>query len=182
VAEVEAAVEGQNFRALYEEYFPLVWRWATRLGVAQSGLDDVVQEIFLTIYMHIDEFEGRSTLKTWIFGVTVGVTRNYRRRRSSNPTGDSTTELDTLAERAPHPEAIAEQTEAMAQLQVILDGLDDEKREVFVLAELEELSLAEIAQILGINPNTASSRLRLARQAVRTAWERASARDSWRLR
>jgi RNA polymerase sigma-70 factor, ECF subfamily len=182
-AEVAAAVEGQDFRSLYEEYFPLVWRWATRLGVMPSSLDDVVQEIFLTIYTRVDEFEGRSSLKTWIFGVTLGVTRNYRRRRGAGLTGDGSVELDAfVADGGPHPEAVAQQSEEMALLNTILDGLDDEKREVFVLAELEELSMTEIAQILGLNPNTVSSRLRLARQAVRAAWERAAMRDGWRLR
>ena len=171
-----------DFRSLYEHYFPLVWRWATRLGIPHSALDDVVQEIFLAIFQHVDEFEGRSSLKTWIFGVTIGVTRNFRRRHTSGPIGDSSSELDTLLERAPHPEAIAQQTEALALLQAILDGLDEEKREVFVLSELEELTMIEISQIVGVSPNTVTSRLRLARQAVQAAWERAAARDRWRLR
>jgi len=173
----------RDFRALYDEYFPVVWRWAMRLGVPASALDDVVQEIFLAIYMRIGEFEGRSSLKTWIFGVTLGVTRNFRRRRATRPTGDASgSELDAVPERAPHPEAVAQQSEEIARLQRILDGLDDEKREVFVLAELEGFSTSEIAEVTGATPNTVSSRLRLARQAVRTAWERADARDTWRLR
>jgi len=171
-----------DFRSLYEHYFPLVWRWATRLGIPHSALDDVVQEIFLAIFQHVDEFEGRSSLKTWIFGVTIGVTRNFRRRHTSGPVGGSSSELDTLLERAPHPEEIAQQSEALALLQTILDALDDEKREVFVLSELEELTMIEISQIVGVSPNTITSRLRLARQAVQAAWERAAARDNWRLR
>ena len=65
-------------------------------------------------------------------------------------------------------------------LEEILDGLDAEKRAVLVLAELEEKSVAEIADILAINVNTASSRLRLAREHVEAAMTRHRARDGWR--
>jgi RNA polymerase sigma-70 factor, ECF subfamily len=63
-----------------------------------------------------------------------------------------------------------------------LNELDEEKREVFILAELEQLSMNEIATLLAISSNTVASRLRLAREEVREAWERAKARDQWRLR
>lgn len=170
-----------NFLELYEEYGPHVWRWAARLGVPRDSLDDVVQEVFITLHGRIDDFEGRSSLKTWVFGVTFRVVRNFRRRRSSRPAGDES-EVDAIAGSAMHPEAAATQSEAIRLLQRILDGLDDEKREVFVMAELEQLNTTEIGQVLGVSSFTVATRLRAAREAVRLAWERAEARDTWRLR
>lgn len=171
-----------DFLELYEQYFPLVWRWAARLGVPRHSLDDVVQEVFLTLYGRLGDFEGRSSLKSWVFGVTFGVVRNFRRRRSSGPAGDDGVEVDAIAAEGKHPEATATQNEAISLLQSILDGLDDEKREVFVMAELEGLNATEIGHILGVSSNTVASRLRHAREEVRAAWERAKARDAWRLR
>ena len=180
----DGSVETADFRALYDELCPLVWRWVARLGIPGHAIEDVVQETFLTIYAKLDAFEGRAALTTWAFAVTIRVTRNYRRRRSAGPVGDEADDevLDGLPAQAAHPETSAEQTEALTLLQRILNELDVEKREVFVLAELEQLSAPEIATILEISTNTVASRLRAAREEVRAAWDRAKARDQWRLR
>lgn len=181
-AEKDAREDRAAFLELYEQFFPLVWRWAARLGVPRCNQDDVVQEVFLTLFGCADEFEGRSSLKSWVFGVTFGVVRNFRRRRSSKPAGDGDVEVDAIAVEGLHPEAAATHGEAISLLQSILDGLDDEKRTVFVMAELEGFSAPEIGQLLGVNSNTVGSRLRHAREEVRAAWERARARDTWRSR
>ena len=178
----ERTVDQADFRGLYEHFLPLVGRWVTRLGVPGHAIEDVVQEIFLTVYSKLDQFEARSSLRSWMFGVTIRVTRNYRRKRTTRPAGEQSEIDDAVADGIAHPEAAAAQTEALTLLQRILNGLDDEKREVFVLAELEQLSTAEIAMLLEINSNTVTSRLRLAREEVRAAWARAQARDEWRLR
>lgn len=178
----DGAVDKADFRGLYEHFLPLVGRWVARLGTPGHALDDVVQEIFLTVYEKLDEFEGRAPLRSWMFGVTIRVTRNYRRKRTTGPAGEEGAIDDAVADGTAHPEAVAAQTEALTLLQRILNDLDDEKREVFVLAELEQLSALEIATVLEISSNTVASRLRLAREEVRAAWARAQARDEWRLR
>jgi RNA polymerase sigma-70 factor (ECF subfamily) len=73
-------------------------------------------------------------------------------------------------------------SEASRLLHQLLDQLDDDKREVFILAELERWSIAEIAEATGVKQNTASSRLRLAREAFEDAAARLRSRDEWRLR
>ncbi|OJY16915.1 MAG: hypothetical protein BGO98_12085 [Myxococcales bacterium 68-20] len=179
---MDTSEESPDFLGLYERYFPLVWRWAARFGVPHHSLDDVVQEVFLTLYKRLDDFEGRSSLRSWIFAVTYRVVSNFRRRRGSRPAGDGDAEVDAIAAEGVHPEAAATQSEAITLLQSILDDLDDEKREVFVMAELEGLNATEIGHLLGVSSNTVASRLRHAREQVRAAWERAKARDAWRLR
>ena len=70
-----------TFDEVYAETFPAVWRTARRLGVVESSIDDVVQEVFVTVYRRLDQFEGRCALKRWVFGILVRVVNNYRRTR-----------------------------------------------------------------------------------------------------
>ena len=152
------------FQEVYEAHFDFVWRSVRRLGTPPPMVDDVAQEIFVVVHRRLPEFEGRSSLKTWLFTIVARVVRDHRRRcqRISRVTDGADPEslLDPL-EHGPHERAA--QAEAVRALHQILDQLDDDKREVFVLAELEQMRLPEIAEALGMNLNTAYSRLRAAR-------------------
>ncbi len=168
------------FEDVYRESFSFVWRSAKRLGVRDAALDDVVQEVFVVVHRRLADFEGRSSLKTWLFGITLRVVRDHRRalrRRDPGPPVDP----DTLGAIG-GPAHDAEKAEAIRLLHALLDQLDDERREIFVMAELEQLPMPEIAEALAINVNTAYARLRLARQEFEQALARHRARDEWRLR
>jgi DNA-directed RNA polymerase specialized sigma24 family protein len=84
-ASVDGSVEMADFRALYDHFYPLVWRWVARVGVPGDAREDVVQEVFLTIYGKLDTFEARSSMKTWVLAITVRVTQGYRRRGARLP-------------------------------------------------------------------------------------------------
>ncbi|MBS2016674.1 MAG: sigma-70 family RNA polymerase sigma factor [Deltaproteobacteria bacterium] len=168
------------FEDVYREQFPFVWRSAKRLGVRDAALDDVVQEVFVVVHRRLADFEGRSSLKTWLFGITLRVVRDHRRavqRRDPGPPVDP----DTL-HASGGPAHDAEKAEAVRLLHAVLDDLHDERREVFVMAELEEMTMPEIAEALAINLNTAYARLRIARQEFEQSLARHRARDEWRLR
>lgn len=175
------AEERVDFDAIYRAHFGFVWRSARRLGVREGSLDDVVQEVFVVVHRRLASFEGRSSLKTWLFGITLRVVRDHR--RSARRT-DHTEELDPDAMRATGagPSEDAEKAEAVRVLHEILDQMDDERREVFVMAELEQLTMPEVADALGINLNTAYARLRAARQSFEQGVARHHARDGWRSR
>ena len=171
-----------TFAAVYEAHFAFVWRSVRRLGVDDSAVDDVVQEIFVIVHRRLADFEARSSIKTWLFGIVLRVVRDHRRtlRRKSPPRA---TDADNVAADAEHnPLERAAKAEAARVLHAILDELDDEKREVFVLAELEQMTAPEIADALGVPLNTVYSRLRSARQDFEAAVARHRARDGWRLR
>ena len=177
-----ATPERPSFESLYDAYFPYIWRSVQRLGIPLSQADDVVQEVFIVVHRKLPEFEGRSTPKTWLYGIALRVARAHRTkaRRSDEPIG---TEVERM--RAPgstHPDEIAENAEAARLVDALLEGLEYDQREVFVLAELEELSAPEIAEALGAKLNTVYSRLRLARAAFAEAASRWRARDQWRSR
>ncbi len=175
------------FEQIYEDYFDFVWRSARRLGIQGDAVDDVVQEVFIIVNRRLPEFEGRSSLKTWIFGVALRVVRDHRRAlRRKSPHSlypDAAIDPELVSEgpeRGPHESAA--KSEAVHVLRQILDELDDDKREVFVLAELEQMTVPEIVDALGLNLNTIYSRLRAARQQFDEAVARHRARDAWRFR
>jgi RNA polymerase sigma-70 factor (ECF subfamily) len=161
---------------VYEENLKFVWRAVRRLGIDPADTDDVVQEVFVVAHRKLPEFEGRAQIKTWLYKIAVGVVRHYfrtQRRKPGNRPSPSPADLERLRDgRHAGPVEAAERAEAVRILDGILGRLDAEKREVFVLAEIEQLSSVEIAEILGVNLNTIYSRLRAARQE----FERALAR------
>jgi RNA polymerase sigma-70 factor (ECF subfamily) len=179
--DLPAAAPAPCFDDVYREHFGFVWRSARRLGVADASLDDVVQEVFVVVHRRLATFEGRSSVRTWLFGITLRVARDHRRSAARRRDGhEVAADPDTLATPG-GPAESAERAEAVRLLHALLDELDDERREVFVMSELEQLPMPEIAEALGINVNTAYARLRTARQAFEAALARHRARDAWRL-
>ncbi len=184
---VQALQSVPPFEVIYNEHFDLVFRNIRRLGVPEALVDDAVQEVFLVVYRRLGQFEGRSSLKTWIFSIVTRVASDHRRaiRRKSphmrNP--DSAVDVDDIAdERAEGPHERMERLEGVQLLHRLLEEIDDEKRIVLVLAELESMTVPEIADTLGENPNTIYARLRAARREFEQAVTRERARDTWRLR
>jgi RNA polymerase sigma-70 factor (ECF subfamily) len=172
------------FADVYRDYFGFVWRSARGLGARPPTIEDVVQEIFVVVHRLLPEFEGRSTLRTWLSKIVLNVVRHHRRtlvRRSPHELcAEETSDPDTLAARGLDPYETAVLSEGTRLVQRLLDTLDDDKREVLVLAEFEELTVPEIAGALGLKLNTAYSRLRLARQAFDEALARDRAQDRGR--
>jgi len=155
--------------------------------VPSATVDDVVQEVFVVVHRRLSEFEARSSLKTWLYGIVLRVVREHRRtlrRRAPHMLSSvHSVELTHVPEqRGVAPDEAAANAEAARIVEQILDVLDEEKREVFVLAELEELSAPEIAEALGVKLNTVYSRLRVARQEFAAAAARHRAHDAWRSR
>jgi len=176
-----------DFLAIYDAYVDFVWRTVRRLGVEAGSVDDDdVQETFLVVHRRLGESHIHS-LRGWIYGIAISVVRNHRRtlrRRSPHLSSSAQAAIDPddLADRAKGPFDAARQVEATRVLHELLAKLEDDKREVFVLIELEELTVPEVAEALGMNPNTISSRLRLARAEFEEAARRYRARDEWRLK
>lgn len=171
-----------TFEGVYEAHFPFVWRSVRRLlGTTHASIDDVVQEIFVVVHRRLGEFEGRSSVKTWLFGIALRVVRDHRKtqRRKNPPLGpDHTNDAESVRDDDAHaPDETAAKAQAVRTLHALLEELDDEKREVFILAELEQMSAPEIADALAINLNTVYSRLRAARQDFEDGIARHRARE-----
>jgi RNA polymerase sigma-70 factor (ECF subfamily) len=156
--------ERARLSAIYREHFEFVWRSLRRLGAPEHALEDATQDVFLVAARRLDEFEGRSSIRTWLFGIAMRVVRTQRRTAWRHQR-----KVDALAVAAPPaPDPIA-QRDAQRLLLALLESLDDDKRAVYVLAELEGMTVVEIAEGLGTNVNTIYTRLRTARQQLRAA-------------
>lgn len=164
----------------YEAHFDFVWRSLRRLGVPAAQLEDAVHDVFLIAHRRLGEFEGRSSLKTWLFAIALRVAHNVRRSLARHPIVESEGEVATDASFA--PDVQAERSRAMELGVRLLNELDVDKRAVFILAELEQLPASEIGAALGIPLFTVYSRLRAARRAFDAALAREQARGAWRNR
>lgn len=174
-AVASASVPALSFDAIYEEHFDFVWRTVRRLGVADRNVDDAVQDVFVVVHRRMSDFEGRSTVKTWLFGIARRVARDHR-RRAQRKEQDAELPATVADADAPSPRDNAETAEAVQVLHQLLESLPDEQREVFVLAELEQMTAPEIAEAIDAKVNTVYSRLRLARAAFNKAVARHTAR------
>ena len=160
--------------AIFQAHGPFAWRVLRRLGVEERDADDVCQEVFVTVHRKLAEFEGRSSVRTWLYGICVRTASDYRKRRR----GSREVPADTVED--PPVDARQEDHVAMRQARAALDGildrLDDDKRAVFVLYEIEELSMAEIAAAVDCPLQTAYSRLHTARREVEASLKRLRAK------
>jgi len=176
---VQSADEPRDFPTVYQEHFDFVWRSLRRLGVPESALDDAHQEVFLVAYRRLGAFRGHSKLKTWLFGIVLNVVRHQRRAVRHERAHDRVSETN-LEALQPGPLESAAKSEAALMLQDFLSGLDSDKRAVFILAELEQMTAPEVAEATQTNLRTVYSRLRTVRQEFEQAVARHRARDQWR--
>jgi RNA polymerase sigma-70 factor (ECF subfamily) len=155
-----------------------VWRTLRRLGAPAHLLDDLTQEVLLVAVGKLSTFEGRSSFKTWLYGIAFHVARrswlaSYERRAQFLDTEPADT-------AALSQEQALSQREAIETLYSLLNELEHDQRTVFVLCELEQLSAPEVAQITGAALGTVYSRLRAARHQFELGLKRVRARDEWR--
>jgi len=161
----------ESFDAMYVQEFPFVWRSLRGLGVRAGELDDAAQEVFVTAHRRLSTFRGEAGIRSWLFGIVRNVAFKHRRRLARKPTSPEEMAAEPL-ETGPSPLERAQANEAAAFVQRFLSQLDDKKREIFVLAMLEEMNIVEVAAALSIPLNTAYTRLR----RVRAEFQKALAR------
>lgn len=132
--------------------------------------------MFVVVHRKLDSFEGRSTLRTWVYGICLRTASDYRRRAHVRRE-QSVEEVPTTSFEADQEHAI-ERSRHRKRLLELLDALDEEKRQVFVLYEIEELDMKEIAEAMGTPLQTAYSRLRAARQMLARALGNADSQET----
>jgi RNA polymerase sigma-70 factor (ECF subfamily) len=170
-SQVRSATLGADLRETYAAHFSLVYRGLRRLGVPPSLLEDAVQDVFLVVHRRWADFEGRSSVSTWVYGIVLRVAKDYRRAEARHAArAERCAELMALEPSTESsPAEAAERREANRVLHAVLATLTDEQREVLVLVELEELPVWEAAAALGIRVRSCQRRLRAARQAFDSA-------------
>jgi RNA polymerase sigma-70 factor (ECF subfamily) len=166
-----------DFRAVFDEYAPFVWRVLRRLGVPEADVPDACQDAFLVVSRRLTEFDGKTgSLKTWAFRIAVRVASDYRRRARTRARRETPMEpVPETATMATQP-AAAEMRDKLRVLDALLANLDEDVRDVFVLHDIEELPMSEVAIALGCPLQTGYSRLHAARRDLEAQLNRARAR------
>jgi RNA polymerase sigma-70 factor (ECF subfamily) len=163
--------------AVIREHASFVWRVLRHLGLREAQLDDASQEVFLIVLRQLGTFQGHSSLRTWIFGICRNVAQRVRAKQLRATQG---TELPELGVAATQDRELWLK-QAHAQLIAALDTLDPEQRSVFVLYEIEELPMEEIASALHAPITTCYSRLGIARNKIESALRRKAQQGTFQL-
>jgi RNA polymerase sigma-70 factor (ECF subfamily) len=173
-----AAGDDSAFEEIVARYQGRVFRLACRL-TTDTDAPDVLQETFLQVYRHLPSFRGEAQFGTWVYRIATNVALMLRRARTRRP-------AEPLDQFLPHFDAQGRHAATPAELQVascadeILDRqllaekardviarLPDLYRDAFVLRDLEEMSTADVAHALGVDPATVRQRVHRARLMVR---------------
>jgi RNA polymerase sigma-70 factor (ECF subfamily) len=155
-------------RQVFDEHARYVFRVLKYFGVRDADVQDVCQEVFITVHRKIGEFEGRSSVRTWLYRICQHAASDHRRRAYVRR--EVTTDLG--ASEDPDSSRIedgAARTEARSTLEYLLERLDEQKRQVFVLYEIEGLTMKEVCEIADCPLQTAYSRLHAARKILTDA-------------
>jgi RNA polymerase sigma-70 factor (ECF subfamily) len=161
-----------EFRTLFTQQVDFVWRVLRRYGVPERDLEDACQEVFLIVHRKLPEFEQRSSLRTWIYAIAARVAMVSRRKAYFRR---ELLEPETPEQSAePEQEDAASQNKTLSQIERALGELDADKREAFVLYELEGMNVAEVALAMGVPENTALYRLHRAREELAAKLKRAA--------
>lgn len=173
----EARAPGLSAEQVYERHADFVWRTLQHLGARNADLEDLAQEVFVTVHRRISSFDGRSKLTTWLFGVCLHLVQRHRRRAYFR--------LEFLHAEPPErvdletPEVRYAGAEARVRLERLLDKLSPERRATFVLFEVDGVSCEEIAELTAVPVGTVYSRLHLARKQVAKTAARLRREGKW---
>jgi RNA polymerase sigma-70 factor, ECF subfamily len=154
-----------TFDEVYRQHHRFVWRVLRAFGLPPAIVEDVVQDVFVVVHRRLPDFEGRSGVRTWLFSIARWVVTHERRRFRAKPVHEPIDEA--ISDVGPGPFEKTVQTQALRTIERVLSRMDEEKRMVFVLMNIEEMTAIEVAEALSVNVNTVYSRLRLAREQFR---------------
>ncbi len=165
--------------ALFSEHGAYIWRVVRRMGVSEGEVDDLTQEVFLTAHRKLPEFEGRSSPKTWLYGICLRTVSDWRRQARVRRE-DLVAEPPDRGAEARQPEDL-ERQQARHLLDQALATLDEDQRAAFVLFEVEDLPLRRIAEITETPLQTVYSRLKIARARIEEFFRQAHSTPAPRL-
>jgi RNA polymerase sigma-70 factor (ECF subfamily) len=156
-----------EFDDVYAGQVGFVWRVLRGMGVSDGLVEDAVQDVFVVVHRRLPDFDGRFSIKTWLFAIAFRVACDYR-RKVKRSAGDEMVD-ESLHDTAPSPADYAERGEALRLAEELLGELDDNKRAVLVLSEVEGMTAPEVAVVVGAPLNTVYTWLRRARAQMSEA-------------
>lgn len=166
-----------TFESLYREHFGYVWQTLRRLGSTADEVADATQDVFLIAYRKLPDFEQRSTLRNWLFGICYR--HLLQRRRKAKRESRVARDPEDLPGSDPDQQTLVEHRQQQTILAEILDHLTVEQRAVFTLHEIEGLEGEAIAELLAVPRGTVYSRLRTGREAFWKVVQQRRAREEF---
>jgi len=168
--------EGAAFEKLMRRYNQRIFRTARAVLRDEAEAEDVVQETFVRAFRHLEQFEERSSVGTWLTRIAVNEALSRLRRSQRFNVLDSETNQEeggsySVESKQPGPEEQASSQELRSVLTAAIDSLSQELRTVFVLREIEGLSTLETSEALQLTSEAVRVRFHRARQALRRAVE-----------
>ncbi len=158
------------FERIFDAEYDYVHHSLRRLGVQQRDLEDLAHDVFVAVYGNLSRYDETRPIKPWLFAFAFRLASDYRRlARHRTALG---VEPDDVVASQPSAEDTAIDRQTARLVDRALDGLPLEQRAVFVMYEIDETSMKDVAETLEIPVNTAYSRLRLARAAFAEAVRR----------
>lgn len=154
------------FETLYREHCQFVARAARRLNAPEGQIEDVVQDVFIVVGRRLHEFEGRASIKTWLFAITVRVVAVHRRTEARHKRRIGALAM-WLSQGVGH--GSLSDRESAHNLQTMLARLDERRRAVFILVELEGATAKEVAAELNLPVSTVNTCLKTARRRLAKA-------------
>jgi RNA polymerase sigma-70 factor, ECF subfamily len=158
----------ESFEQVYREHFDFACRSLRLLGVAPDALEDAAQDVFGIVSRRLCEFEGSSSIKTWLFAIVQRVAANWRRSHRRKLVPLEPLQAEALGCESPSPEAEAQSAQSLQLIQAFCDDLDEGRRALLVLGLIEGVPMRELASTFGIPLQTAYSRVRALRQSLET--------------
>jgi RNA polymerase sigma-70 factor, ECF subfamily len=154
--------------ALMTALYPSIYRIVYRLAGARDREqhEDLVQASLEQVCRSIDSFEGRSRVSTFVFGICHRVVARYRRYDRVRNWFRRDAEEATLPQGSAQPDDLIDRGRAVQSARAALNALDGEERAAFVLHEVEELPLEDVAAVLRCSTRTVKRRLRAARSKL----------------
>lgn len=172
-----AALGPPSSAKIFEEYAPRVYHLARRLLGNAADAEDVTQNVFLQLVRKLSTFRGEAAFSTWLYRVTVNAALSFRRKRASHQMVSLPEPLDDFGAEGHHrapvhpwtrgPEQETLDNETHQLIEAAIAELPENYRDVYVLADVEELPSDEIAGMLGISVSAVKSRLHRARLLMR---------------
>ena len=173
IAPPRAQAREARVRRMVDAHFDALWRFMRRLGVETVDVDDAMQQVLEIAAARLADI-ARPSERSFLFSTAFRVASEQRRRRQSRrEVGDAA--LARKEDPTPEPDALTEQARARAVLDQVLAAMPTELRAVFTLYEIEEMTMAEIAEVLGLPSGTVASRLRRAREQFEARVDRLQA-------
>jgi RNA polymerase sigma-70 factor (ECF subfamily) len=167
------SVSPQTAEEVFHAYAPRVYSLARRMLGNDADAEDVTHDVLLQVVRKLHTFRGESDLSTWLHRVTVNAALAHRRRQARRPECHLEISLDHIEDSrnaaSPRPDSQTLTLELRQHLEAAIAKLPVMYRDVFVLADVEELPNAEIGELLGLSLPAVKSRLHRARLMVRDA-------------